>query len=235
MDLIRTLHHLNIFKNISEASLRELQNHSKVLLLNSRELLAEKGAPVQDVFVVLHGALKMQMKNPFGDFVIFHFLTRGDTIGGLFSTNPEHGYGSQFVAIEDSAVLQIPNSIFQKLIATEPSVAAYLHHEAMERLLELHHEKFLLRGHIPEKVADLFLRLLDRQGPHAGSRILIKLSLNDVARKIGAEPESVIRHISQWKKNEWVRIENKHIEVLNRPALEALTQHQRILAAVAPA
>lgn len=219
MEMKRAIQQLEIFKAISPESFRVLSDHAEIQFLNSREVLVDEKTAVDSVYFVLHGALKMQTRNHIGDDIIYHFLTRGDSIG-IHQTH--HNYGGQFVAMEDSAVLKIPKKSFEYLLKTETTVQAHLTHELTEKLAELQHEKHLARGHIPQKVADLFLNLLDRQGPLAGSRILMKLSLNDVARKIGAEPESVIRHMTQWKKNRWIQIENKHIEVLNRRALEEL-------------
>jgi signal-transduction protein with cAMP-binding, CBS, and nucleotidyltransferase domain len=219
MEIKRAIQQLEIFKSINPESFQNLIENAQIQFLNSREVLVDEKAPVQSIYFVLHGALKMQMRNHIGDDIIYHFLNRGDSIGVHLH---DQSYGGQFVAMEDSAVLKIPKNVFDSLKAHEATVTAHLNEELTSRLAELQHEKYLTRGHIPQKVADLFLSLLDRQGPLAGSRILMKLSLNDVARKIGAEPESVIRHMTQWKKNHWIQIENKHIEILDRQALEEL-------------
>lgn len=223
MEMKRAIQQLEIFKSISPESFQSLSEKAEIQFLNSREVLVTANTPVQNVYFVLHGALKMQERNHIGDDIIYHFLTRGDSVGIHLN---HQTYGGQFVAMEDSAVLKIPKNIFDAIQAKEPSVTTHLSAELAEKLAELQHEKYLTRGHIPQKVADLFLNLLDRQGPLAGSRILMKLSLNDVARKIGAEPESVIRHMTQWKKSQWIQIENKHIEVLNRKALEEIRTPQ---------
>jgi CRP-like cAMP-binding protein len=87
-------------------------------------------------------------------------------------------------------------------------------------MAEFHHDKILVGAPVAERIAAFLLRTLDTQQPGFGSTIGFRLSRRDIAERIGATVETVIRVLSSWSQNGWISTDGQRITIHNRSALE---------------
>jgi CRP-like cAMP-binding protein len=88
--------------------------------------------------------------------------------------------------------------------------------------MEFQDDKVMTASPVPQKIARFLLRTVDSQAPIYGSRISLKLTRRDIAERVGTTVETVIRVLSKWSQQGWIRIEDQHIDILNREAFEDL-------------
>lgn len=221
-DLARRLQNLDVFKNLRERDLIELASFMDIVSFNSREMLFEKGQPIKHIFLVLAGSVKIQESVTPDETKIFNFLGRGEFLGVAMAGLPKPKYPTSARCHEDSVFLRIPLFFFFNTLMQIPEVRTEVNKQVSERFLEFQNDVCKSHCVTPHRIADFLLRLLNRQPPSSQIRIHIPLTRFDIAQRIGAQSETVIRILSEWTKNGWVNTDERHIEILNKQALEEI-------------
>lgn len=225
-DLAHKLHNLDMFSSVRERDLQEMAYYMKLLPLHSRELVFEKDDPIQYIYLVLSGSVKIQECSASGDVKIFNFLGRGEFLGITMASLPLPKYPATVRCQEDCVFVQIPLDFFNHTLMNIPRVRSEVTRQITDRFLEFQNDLCKSNCLVAHRMADFILRMLERQPRSSQKRIFIPLTRFDIALKIGAKSETVIRLLSDWTKKGWIETDEKHIEVLNKKALEEVL-HER--------
>lgn len=220
--IVRKLQSFDYFQGLSELDLATIASQTQLVHLNHSRPLFKEGTAIDSVYLILYGSFKIQQKARNQDAVIFSFLSRGDFMGIAMAGVRNALYPASAIANEESAVLKFPLKFFMETFLHHPSLREVISKQVADRFFEFQNDRCMTKALTPQKLADLLLRTLDRQPKEHGNRISIPLTRHDMARKIGSQSETVIRFISEWTKNGWIKTENKHLEILNRAKLEEI-------------
>lgn len=220
--ILRKLQSFECFQKLSELELATIASPAELIHINHSRTLFKEGTAIDSVYLVLYGSFKIQQKTRKQDAVIFSFLSRGDFLGVAMAGLRNALYPASAVANEESAVLKFPLKFFNERLMHYPAIREIIGQQVADRFFEFQNDRCMAKALTPQKLADLLLRTLDRQPKEHGHRIAIPLTRHDMARKIGSQSETVIRFISEWTRNGWLRTEDKHIEILNRAKLEEI-------------
>jgi len=218
--VLRKLQSFDCFQKISDLDLATIASRAELIHINHSRTLFKEGTEIDAVYLILYGSFKIQQKARNEEAVVFSFLSRGDFLGIAMAGLQNALYPASAIANEESAVLKFPLKFYNDTLLQHPLLRAVINQQIADRFFEFQNDRCMSRARTPQKLADLLLRTLDRQPKGHGNRISIPLTRYDMARKIGSQAETVIRFISEWTKNGWIRTEDKHIEILNRPKLE---------------
>ena len=218
--ILRKLQSFDCFQKLSPLELATIASHTELVHVNHGRTLFKEGTAIDAVYLILYGSFKIQQKTRSEEAVVFYFLSRGDFLGIAMAGLSNALYPASALANEESAVLKLPLRFYNDRFLQHPSLREIVSRQISDRFFEFQNDRCMTKALTPQKLADLLLRTLDRQPKEHGQRIHIPLTRHDMARKIGSQAETVIRFISEWTKNGWIRTENKHIEIINRAKLE---------------
>lgn len=230
-EIVRRLQHLETFNHLPERDLKELAYHMKVLHFRNRQIVFNKGEPIRSIHLVLCGSVKIQEELNSEEVKIFNFLARGEFLGVAMAGLPQPKYPTSAQCNEDCTLLEIPLTMFSQMMIQIPELRKEVNKQISERFLEFQNDICKAHRLVPFRLANFLLRMLDRQGPPAPGRIQIPMTRMDIADRIGAQSETIIRVLSTWTKRGWLRTEEKHIEILNRDALQEIqddSSHKRL-------
>lgn len=184
--------------------------------------LFQSNQRAENVYFVLYGSFKLQDGETSKDVVVYDFTGRGDFFGMIHSILRVPTYPFSAVANEDSAVLEVPLSDFNDLLAQYSDFSDLLQTHIAQRLGEIIHDRKVSRLLVSQKLADFLLRTLQRPSLSHQGRITIPLTRVDLAKKIVAKEETVIRLLTAWTRAGWIITHNKQIEVLQPEELEKI-------------
>lgn len=220
--IYRKLQSFEFFRSMSDVDLKGIASRGEVIHLSHNRPLFKEGTKIEAVYLILYGSFKIQQVPPDQEAVIFNFLSRGDFLGIAMAGVKNANYPASAIANEESAVLKFPLKYFQEEFLQRPSLRQIINQQIAERFFEFQNDRCMAKALTPQKLSDLLLRTLDRQPREHGQRLMIPITRYDMARRIGSQAETVIRFISEWTKNGWIKTEDKHIDILNREKLEEI-------------
>lgn len=223
-NLFAKLKKLEIFEDLSDLEIKEICPQFEVIELRRRLPLFKENTPIQFLYYTLYGSVKIQHRTERNEDVIFNFLGRDEFLGVAMAGQEHAVFPASVVALEHSAFLKFSLSFYNNFLVHLPAVRRLMSRQVSERFLEFQADRCISDLSATQKVADLFLRLLFRQKESCPRQITIPLSRHDVALRIGAQPETVIRIISQWTKEGLIQTTDRHIEALDITKLKSIRQ-----------
>ncbi|KYG64517.1 hypothetical protein AZI85_03625 [Bdellovibrio bacteriovorus] len=227
-EIVRRLKSLDGFNKASELELKQWASFIKCIRHSAREVLYRKNDKITEIFIVLCGSVRVYDSVSSSEKKIFNFLGRGEYLGIAMAGLPAPKHPATVQCIEDSTFLSIPLSVYNDLLKKIPEVRDLVNRQISERFLELQNDICISRQLTPTRVADLLTRLLKKQELLGSYRLQIPLTRTDIAERIGAQSETVIRILSQWTKHGWIRTDDRHLEILNPQILEDIRHGKNI-------
>lgn len=196
-----------------------------VHLYKSGKRIFTEGEPVNGIYFIYNGKVKVFNTGPDGRSQIVRLAGSGEILGhrGLgFSMN----YPISASALEDATICFIKTEDFLMALEHNPAFAINL---LMFYASELRRAEYKLRSlsqmTVKQKLADALLTVCDIYGVQKknGKKVLaVKLSRQEYADIVGASIEEVIRTFSQLKKEGIVLAEGKYIVINKEKELENL-------------
>jgi CRP/FNR family transcriptional regulator len=218
--LCKILNTHSFFQHLPPEEVERLVEGHRFKNLKHHEALFVAGEAAEQFAVVLTGAFKLVRPTPRGEDAIMYFATPGDLIGALVMPKPGSRYPISAISLGPSTALLLPRATYQKAWAQSPVVQAQLNSFLHARMRGLQDEKASSKLALQQKIAALFLKLMDRYPGTEGSKLPIPLTRQEIADSVGATVESVIRSMSELSQRGIIRTEDKQIEIL-RPDMIA--------------
>jgi CRP/FNR family transcriptional regulator len=189
-------------------------------------LLFSQGAPPEQLFTIAQGRVKVVKLLTGGKELILEILGVGAPVGAVaaYEASP---YPASAVALEDSACLVVSRKALFALLESCPSLVRGLLGGLSLRIAQLSARMTEVAGSkVETRLALLFLKLATVLGHDGGEglRVTLVLSRQELASLTGTTLETCIRVMSRWSRDGWVRTERDGFTILNRRALEDLTQ-----------
>ncbi len=211
---------LPLFRGLSEKEIESLAALGSIQELNRGDVLFRSGTRADHVFIVLMGSLKLLRANVDGKERIVHFLLNGEIFGAAVALNGGD-YPLNAVALEGSQVFKVPKDVFAASFLSHPKLGSALMSQVTERMKQAHDDRIAVFDSTEKRVACFLIDLLDRVCKFYGptTRLTVPLTRQDIADRVGATVETVIRVLSVWSKKSLISTEGKHIEIPQKSAL----------------
>ena len=203
-------------------SLNELKNffddHGNLFSFKKDETIYNKGEHSNMVYLILKGVVKSCGLDEEGKELITSIYSEDDFLG--FTSLTDHlPYQEYTVAMEAVELAVISKEKVKAILEDNKSVSLELMDVIAENLTSI--KKQLLQmaySSVRKKTAQTLLVFSkainkDKQGP-------LKIARSDLAGVAGIATESLIRTLSDFKNEGLIAIENRHIMVVDRDALE---------------
>ena len=192
--------------------------------LKKGEYLFRAGEPFSSLYAIRTGFFKTTVASQDGRDQVTGFFMSGELIGmdGICS----HVHSCDAVALEDSEVCELPFAHMENLGQRIPSLQTHFF-RLMSREIVRDQGVMLLLGNMraEERLAAFLLNLSNRlySRGFAANDFILRMSREEIGNYLGLTIESVSRLLSKFKKEGWLRVSNREIEILQPAKLKAIT------------
>lgn len=180
------------------------------------EYIYRAGDPCDSLFVVHAGSLKTEMVTFNGDLHISGFYLTGE----LFGADGIHRrqFVADAIAMEKTWLCELPLKQWDELAKDHPALQAELiselgrviAHKEVEALSAHYH---MLEQRLMSFLIDLLHRVRQREG-HQSNEIKLPMTKTDIARYLGATPESISRTLAKLEKAGYIKNTKRRIFIL---------------------
>lgn len=191
--------------------------------LEKGEHLYRGGDDFHAIYALRSGSLKSYFVNENGEEHVIGFKMPGDLVG-LSGINGSH-YANSLTALETSSVCEIP---FDELEVLGSEIPGLQHHllEIMSKEIQEEHEKLAMCSKMPAdaRLASVLLTLSGRfeERGYSANEFNLSMSRSDIANMLGLAVETVSRLFTQFQEQGMLRVERKHIHLLDPNKLATL-------------
>ncbi len=202
-------------------ALKALSKDREVKEFRRKEIIYHEGDFPRYLYFLESGKVKLFKTNEDGKELIFRVIKPGEFFGFLALIKDDN-YPQSAAAIELSRVRLIPRDDFLKLLHANKDVSARLVKMLADNVAEKEEQLLQLAyNSIRRRVADALLDLDNQVREQGGDTIVILRE--DLANIVGTAKESVIRTLTEFKNDGYIKIvDGGGIVVLNRQKLESM-------------
>ncbi|WP_325605285.1 Crp/Fnr family transcriptional regulator [Rhodopila sp.] len=187
------------------------------------ETIYKKGDKAAFVYNIISGTVKTYQPLPEGGRFLSGFLFPND----LFGLAEDGAFVNAAEAATDVTVYKIPAAPLEARLRHNPTLDFQVICKLCHDLRAAQRHAFVLSRHRAVSKICLFLQMLEVAQETAGNmpkQIYLSMSRSDIGAYVGISPEAVSRCLRKLTDQKIVRFKDRrHVEVLDRQALEALT------------
>lgn len=215
----------SLLSDLPETQLCSISDHKNLISHRKGQILYYEGTKPLGIFCINSGVVKVYKTASNGKEQIIHLAQKGDFLG-YAALLGEENYTNSAMIIEDARICFIPREPFLATLLKNTDffkrITRQLSHEigVMEDKLTDATQKS-----IRERLAFVLLQLANSYGVEGGGnqKIDLVLSREEIAGIVGTATESVIRLLSEFKKDELIDLEGKKIIVKDKRGLARLS------------
>ena len=210
---------ISIFSDLTDNEISDLNAVKKCNIYDKGKIIFHEGNKIHGIYCVSKGKIKLYQLGSEGKEQIIRFAKPGDIIGyrALLSDEP---LSASAESIEEAVVCFIPKEhVFTMLKENQQfnfKMLKELSHELGESVKTI---TDLAQKPVRERLAETLLMLKDTFELDEQQTIQVKLSREELANIVGTATESVIRLLSEFKKEGWIVLEGKSIKLKDISAL----------------
>jgi CRP/FNR family transcriptional regulator len=193
-------------------------------ILQRNEFLFREGEEFRALYALRTGTLKAYKRTLDNEEQVTGFFYPGQIIGldGIFSG----AHASSAIALETSAICEIPYAELQALSAGIPRLQRYIY-TLLSRRIVADKQLITLIGKCSaeERIAALLLQLINGNllAELSPRHLQLPMRRVDMANHVGLTVETVSRVLSRMEKQKILRVHKRDITVLNTAALVEFT------------
>jgi CRP/FNR family transcriptional regulator len=182
--------------------------------------LFNEGNTPTGLYCVNNGKIKISQSGSEGKEQILRLAKDSDILGYRALISGET-YSATAIAIEDSKICFIPKNFFYELIQNNSNLTLNLMKLLANELKEAETKiTNLAQKPVLERVAEALLMLREYYGiKESDNSLNISITREEIANIVGTATETVIRLMSELRKEGFIELEGKKIKILKRDAL----------------
>ena len=217
MGIDEALRKAPLFAALDEDDIASLRANTKEIRVKRGEVLYREGDSGDELFMVIHGKVKMGRTADDGRESLLALLGPGDTFGevGLFDPGPR---AATATAVTEGTMLCIDNDHLRGWLVGRPKVAEALLQQVARRLRNgAEAMADLVFLDVPGRVAKALLDLSARFGTAAASGgiyVAHDLTQEELAQLVGASRETVNKALAEFVNRGWIRLEARAVVIL---------------------
>lgn len=214
----------NGLKKLNTEQLRCISEQKTTHTFKKGEVIFEEGEHLNGVFCVRNGIAKLSKLSPNGKNQIIKFVSRGEVLGQR-SVIAEEPANLRAVAINDMSSCFIPKHIIFENLQKNNNFSLELLQNMAHELKEADDVIVTIsQKPVKNRIAETLLFLESTFGVDDEGFLTIQLSREDISNIVGTATESCIRMLSELKKEEIIATSGKKIKILNKPAMQKLSE-----------
>ena len=193
---------IDLFKNLSDDELKELEPYLATLTVKKKEDIFSEGDQPEWFYIVSQGKVKITKISQDGKEIILEIISPTDIFGGV-AVLRNFPYPANAVAMEDSEILRISRKNLMRLVDRFPNLMYCIALQLGDRMKSSYDSlKNIALERVEARIAALLLKLANKVGKETKEGLLIdmRLTKQDVADMVGTTVETSIRTFSKFKK-----------------------------------
>jgi len=194
--------------------------------IDKNNFLFRSGDSLKSVYAVRSGSFKTYLTNPDGTEQIIGFSLPGELLGMDAISDEKHACSAK--ALETSSICDIPYERLETLAREIPGLQHQLL-RLMSQEIQEDQKLMLLLAQMPAetRLASFLLGLSERfnKRGYASNDFNLSMSRGDIANLLGMAVETVSRLLSHFQETGLLKVERKHISILNIDELRKLATH----------
>lgn len=213
-----------IFASLSDPDLSRISSMIKHRKFAKGEPLVMEEQPIDTLYIIQRGHVKLSKMTPEGKEQILHILTSGDFFGELSIFGSDERSNFSAYALKETSICMLTKTDMERIILENPDIAFRLLQIVSKRLAHTENLAQSLATKDPEiRIAYMILELSDKYGKTQDGHIHIDLPLSreELANYVGVTRETISRKFAVFEGLNLIElIGNKVMLVKNRTALE---------------
>ncbi len=191
--------------------------------LKKGEYLFRAGEAFTSLFAVRTGFFKTTVMSQDGRDQVTGFFMSGELLGmdGICS----HTHSCHGIALEDSEVCELPFGNLEEAGERFPSLQTHFY-KLMSQEIVRDQGIMLMLGNMraEERLAAFLINLSQRlnQRGFAANDFILRMSREEIGSYLGLKLETVSRTLSKFQQEGWIKVDHKHIQLLDPEALKTL-------------
>ena len=222
----------NFLQSLNKTQQDELQRMSCQRVLQKGDHIFSRGAPGENVYILLEGRAKIYEVSPVGREVILWFCLPGE-IFGIAEIPGGTRRPVTAIACTEVHLLIIPRTRFLAYMESQPSIARLIIELLSCRMRMLGDWMLnMATDDVGARIAKLFLRLRSQYGidctVHCGcaSMIEFKLTHQEIADLVGTSRQTVSTIVNRMRRDDIISLDQKIMHLRNIGALESIAAGQ---------
>ncbi len=211
----------SMFAGLPGDALCTLSESKSTIAHNKGQILFLEGTLPMGLFCISEGKVKIFKTDDSGKEQIIRLAKEGDFLGYRALLSGEK-YNSSATILEEAKVCFIPKSSFNELVSKDINFQNRLM-QAVCHDLGVMEQKMadMANKNVRQRLATTLLMLKDTYGIDGAESTSIDIALTreDLAQIVGTATETVIRLLSEFKKDQLININGKKISIINPDGL----------------
>lgn len=210
------LQDVKLFDSLSKGERSLIEDNSHSRYYKKGEVIFREGSISTGSFLMKKGVAKIYKVGTYGRSHIINLMKPGDIFAyhSLFSTHRLNTFSAK--AFEDSVVCYVPHLIVTKLLQSNWGFTKKM----MELISnDLNTSNTFVTGFVQkslrERAAGLLLTLKEDFGVDDMGRLRIRITRKDMASMVGTVPESLVRTLSDFKRERLLAFFGREIVFLD--------------------
>lgn len=206
-----------LFADLSESELQGLAQRAVERRFAADEMLFWEGEECAGIFLIVQGSVKIFRTSAAGREVMLSIESAPASVAELplFDGGP---YPASVRVIEPVDSLFINKNDFQQVCRQYPEVALKLLAVVGRRLRHLVGlVEAITFGSVTQRLARL---LLDTSKASGAATFDLPMTHQELASRLGTVREVVSRNLARFRAQGLIRLQDRHVDILNRPGLE---------------
>jgi len=210
---------------LSDKELNEFMEIKKIHIYGKHDIIFHEETPSYGVYILCSGKAKLTNSSHFGQQKILKIISGGEIIekNGLFNAG-KHTVTAE--TLERSEITFFEREEFLNLLKKNPDLSIRLIN-VLSQELEQSQSKIsqLTFKDAKARLALILLELAKSYGVKRNEGIFLGIVLKreEIAEMAGIALETAVRLLSQFKKEDIIKLEGKQITLLNEPKLQTLS------------
>ena len=194
-------------------SIEKLDEERKSQNFKKKDVIYREGDLASFVYKIKKGKVKTYRINEDGKEFIYDIKKEGDFLGER-ATLQDTSRTEFAEAMEETELLLIPKSDFHELILKNREVSGQFIKMLSNNLSQREHELMeMAYNTVRKRTADSLYKLYETYS-ESDNNVTVDISRADLAGMVGTATESVIRILSEFKKDHWIEINGSAISIL---------------------
>jgi CRP/FNR family transcriptional regulator len=187
------------------------------------ESLYKMEEPFKNLYAIRYGHFKTSQINPSGEQQITGFQMAGELLGmDAISAEKHH---CDALALEDSEVCEIPFHRLEELFGQVPTLLHHFHRIMSQEIMREQNVMLLLGNmRAEQRFAAFLVNLSSRYAArgYSATNFQLRMSREDIGNYLGLTIESISRLLSRFKKQDWLKVDKREVQLLNPVMLKAI-------------
>ncbi len=219
----REIRSVPLFAGLDDGQVGRIRAIARAVEAARRDVLFREGEPVEGLFVLLSGRVKIYKLSPDGKEHILHVVRPGQTFAEAAVFMPG-GYPAYAEALQKSRALLLPKTPFLDLLRDEPAISLQII-ASLSRYLKQFADRIedLSLKDVSARLARWFLATAREKGRDFWD---LEITKGELASQIGTVSETLSRTLRKFQDAGWLQVRGRFVKILDKPALEGVSQGQ---------